>query len=79
MTIQIETNRIVAREIGREIVLDIGKGRRLEIYKFAIERESSDEYDAGWEFDSDESRELFGTLSEDRQDEITDFIDGIEL
>lgn len=79
MIIKEEVNKIVKREIGREIVLDIGGARFLEIYKFSNADDSAEEYAGGWEWDSDESRKIFEALSEDEQEQIEDYIEDINL
>lgn len=79
MIIKEKVNRIVKREIGREIHLDIGNGRVLEYYKYSKMDESAEIYESGCEHDSDSSREIFDSLSEDDQQDIEDYLDAVEL
>lgn len=79
LKINIEVNKIVKREIGREIHLDIGEGRVLEFYKFTNADDSADDYEAGIEEDSDETREIMGKLSEEDREQVEQVLEDIEL
>jgi hypothetical protein len=79
MKIKVEVNKIVLRNIGREIHLDIGGGRLLEIYKYTTADDNADDYDAGWEADSDETRAIIDKLTDDEKDELDDFINNLDM
>lgn len=79
LTITEEVNKIVKRSIGREIVLNIGNGRTLELYKHTNADDSAEDYDSGYEWRGGQSRELFNSLSESEQEEIDDFINNLEM
>ncbi len=73
MKIEIENKHIVRESVAIDFTLDIGNDRTLELYKSWEDGENI-QPDTDWGWNDEESEKLFMSLSEEDQEEITDFI-----
>lgn len=73
---EIIKEEITYRSVTKKYTIELADGRKIHLYKWWCDDPELDQYECDWEF-AQASQEIVDSLSDEENDELYDFINGL--